>query len=96
LNWWRKLGALRRGGSKADLKYFEGDLAKYLRQALERFAKRRQRWERWLCRELGADVREGMGCVRVAVESRLGTLQSTFERGTPGYGSAPERTQNHM
>ena len=36
------------------------------------------------CKELGADVREGMGCVRVAVESRLGTLQRTLGLGTPG------------
>jgi hypothetical protein len=97
LNWWCKLDALRRGGSKADVKYVEGDIEKYLRLALERFAKRRQRWERWLCKELGADVREGMGCVRVAVESRLVTLQRTLGLDTPpGYSSAQKRTQNHM
>jgi len=83
-SWWRKLDILRRGGSTADLTYVEGDVEKYLRQALERFAKRRQRWERWLSNELGADVREGMRSVREAVEGRLVTLQRTVQAAPAG------------
>jgi len=83
-HWWQKLDGLRKGGSTARIKYVEGDIEKYLRLALERFAKRRQRWERWLRKELGADVREGMGRVRVAVESRLGTfLRAIDSRASP-------------
>jgi len=82
-SWWRKLDALRKGGSAAGVRYAEGDVEKYLRQALERFAKGRQRWKRWLRKELGADVRDGMGSVRVAVESRLGTLLNAIKPGSP-------------
>jgi hypothetical protein len=77
-HWWQKLNSLRHGGSPARVKCVEGDIEKCLRQALERFAKRRQRWERWLAKELGADVREGVGSVRAAVESRLEALQRTL------------------
>lgn len=82
-HWWQKLNTLRHGGSAARVNYLEGAIEKHLRQALERLAKRRQRWERWLRKELGADVREGMGCIRVAVEGRLGSFQRSAGSGTP-------------
>jgi hypothetical protein len=93
LSWWRKLDTVRRGESISDTKYAEGDIEKYLRMAVERFAKRRQRWERWLSKELGADVREGMGGVRVAVESRLGTLQRAVGLTPPRVCVCYKRTQ---
>jgi len=83
-NWWLKLDAMRKGGGKEEyLKRVEGDIEKYLRLAVDRFAKRRQRWERWLGKELGADARDGIRSVRLAVERRLGTFQRAI-RGSDG------------
>jgi hypothetical protein len=76
-NWWLKLDMLRKGGGKKEyLNRVEGDIEKYLRMAVDRFAKGRQRWERWLRKELGTDGGDSIRSVRVAVEKRLGPFQS--------------------
>ena len=74
-NWWLKLDTQRRGGSEDYLRCTERDIEKYLSLAVERFAKGRQRWYRWLRKELGVDVQEGTRAVRAAVEGRLRTFQ---------------------
>jgi hypothetical protein len=78
-NWWLKLDALRKGSCKEEyLKRVEGDIENYLRLAVDRFAKGRQRWDRWLRKELGTDGRDSIRSVRVAVEKRLGSFQRTI------------------
>lgn len=99
-NWWLKLDALCKGSGKEEYrKRVEGDTEKYPRFAADRFAKGRHRWDRWLWKELGADGRDSMWSVRLAVKKRLRTFQRATGaaiRGGPPYSRFWLRTQSSI